>query len=141
MKELQRERLYPWLCGVVSAVALLVAHFVWQLEVPAGLAYNSALLTLGGIFAGFMATLNALLHSMNQETFKRLKDSHYLNDLLTYIHEALWSSLLLCFGTWVAFWVPNTFWPLQVFLGGLVVFAMAAIFRVSRIATSILASR
>ncbi|GAB3028624.1 hypothetical protein GCM10027285_08690 [Oleiagrimonas citrea] len=141
MTELQRERLFPWLWGVCSAAALLVGHYVWGLQMPTGDSYKSALLTLGGIFAGFMATLTALLYSMRDETFERLRDSKYLKDLLDYLHEALWSSLLLCFVTWVSFWVPDSCWFLQVVLGGLAVFTMAAIFRIAKIASSLLADR
>ncbi|MBB6245693.1 hypothetical protein [Rhodanobacter sp. A1T4] len=141
MTELQRERFYPWMCGIVCTGGLLIAHYALDMKMPSGDGYKSALLTLGGIFSGFMATLNALLFSMSNESFTRLRESEYLKDLLVYLNEALWSSLVLCFFTWIAFWVPEKYWQLEALLGGLTVFSIVAIFRVSRVATSLLATR
>jgi hypothetical protein len=141
MTSLTREQLFPWLYGLVGTTAIVVAHQVYAVQIPHSEGYKSAILALGGIFAGFMATLNALLFAMSDVAFARLKDSGYLKDLIRYLREAIWSSLLLCLVTCAAFWMPDDWWYIEALIGGLIVFTSCAIFRISTVSTYILANR
>jgi len=100
-------------------------------------AYLGALLSLGGVFTGFMATLKTLLFSMNSQIRKKLRDSGYERDLLRYVSEALWGSMFLCGIALVAFHLELVIW-LSATIGAAVVFAITAIVRIATIATDLL---
>lgn len=138
---LAREQFLPWVLSLLGAAGIVVAHQYYAVQIPHSEGYKSAILALGGIFAGFMATLNALLFAMSDAAYARLKDSGYLLDLLRYLREAIWSSLVLCLVTCAAFWMPEDWWYVEVLIGGLVIFTSCAIFRISTVATFILADR
>lgn len=138
--QLHREQLYPWLCGLWVIAVILVAGDL-DASIPHGEGYKGAILTLGGVFAGFMATLNALLFAMQDTAFQRLKDSGYLKDLVRYLQEAIWASLALCLSAAVAFWIPDSYWYVEAFIGGVVAFTTTAVFRISIISAHLLASR
>lgn len=141
LTDLQRERMYPYVAGLTACV---VAIFVDSLgyKVPYNDSMLEALVSLGGIFAGFLATLKTLLAAMSNDTYSRLKDSGYITDLLTYLMEAIWGSLLLCvvamFGFNGSIKYPATHAAL---LFGLLFFALMSLYRVTKIGMGLLTSR
>ena len=139
---LQRERWSPWVLAALWVVAFDLLQRKGWFVLPAASkdAYLGALLSLGGVFTGFMATLKTLLFSLNDKTYKRLKASGYDADLLRYLAEALWGSMALCATALVGFHLPFVPW-LCALLGGIVVFAIAAIIRIAHIATKLLSAR
>jgi hypothetical protein len=139
--ELQRERAYPYVLGG--------AAFLWTLGVSRlhyDVPYNddllASLVSLGGIFAGFLATLKTLLSAIGEAAYIRLKQSGYLHDLLLYLKEAIWGSLALCvcamFGFSNAMSQPIFHCAV---LFGLLFFSLAALYRITKISMNLLSSR
>ena len=139
---LLRERLAPFLLGILVTIASWLLWSRGLIRLPTGHAdsYLAAVVTLGGVMAGFMATLKTLLYSMDDKTFGRLKKSGYLQDMLRYISEAIWGSLLMCVVALVGFFDPVCV-PLHLGLIGITVFALAGVARITRIAGSLLMLR
>jgi hypothetical protein len=137
---LQIEHAYPWLVGVAVFVGGVAGH-VAGVSLPSSENFFSAIVSLGGVFAGFMATLKAMLFGMDSATFQRLKDSGYLADLVDYLSAALWASLILC-GTAIAgfFNLANCV-LLEAGILALVAFALMAIYRVTTISTALFLAR
>jgi hypothetical protein len=136
---LQRERWYPWVIGTVCLVALMLSRHYSLLSLPTSENFHSATLSLGGVFTGFMATLNTLLFGLNDKTYGRLKISGYLHDMLIYLSEALWGSLALCVVSLLCFYVSWYF--MEPLLAGVAAFTFSSIYRITRVATSLLAKR
>lgn len=142
LTDLQRERWSPWVLALLWAVAFwLFQNKGWfVLAASSKDAYLGALLSLGGVFTGFMATLKALLFGLSDRVYKKLKDSKYEKDLLRYLAEALWGSLSVCGLALISFHLPLQ--PaLSAALGGVVIFSIASIARVSTIATALMSLR
>ncbi len=89
------------------------------------------------MFTGFIATLNMLLYGISDQTYARLKDSGYLRDLRRYLGEALGGSFTMCVVAIAAFYSPRAM-RARVVLIGVTVFAIASIYRVTRVGTSLL---
>jgi len=140
--DLQREQWGPWVLAALWAIAFGLFQWKGWFVLPASSkdAYLGALLSLGGVFTGFMATLKTLLFSLNDKTYRRLKASGYDRDLLRYLADALWGSMALCAIALVAFHLPFASW-LCALIGGVVVFAIASIIRIAHIATKLLSAR
>lgn len=141
LTELQRERAYPYLLGGVA--------FLWTLgvdrlsfEVPYNDGLLSSLVSLGGIFAGFLATLKTLLGAIGDDAYARLKSSGYLDDLLLYLREAIWGSLALCVFAMFGF-ADVMLYPIFhcALLFGLLFFSLAALYRITKIGMNLLADR
>ncbi|MFA6230751.1 MAG: hypothetical protein WC617_11375 [Rhodanobacter sp.] len=136
---LRREQLAPWVLAVTSAFAVALFERRGWIAMPRtdASAFFSAVLSLGGVFTGFMATLNTLLYGMSDQTYGRLKDSGYFQDLRRYLAEALGGSFAMCLVAIAAFYSPNAMWA-RVALIGVTTFSIASIYRVTRIGTSLL---
>ena len=137
---LRFERCYPYLFGAVASCAL-VAEEYFGTRLPRSDAMQSSLVSLGGIFVAFLAATRSILLSMPADIRKRLKDSGYIEDLRSYLIGAQWSALVLCLVAVAGFSEPlrNTQAYPPVLLGCLVV-ALAALHRLSKIATDLLLS-
>lgn len=124
---------------------MLLSWLMWQrhwLQLPTHHAdsYLAAVVTLGGVMAGFMATLKTLLYSMDDKTFERLRTSRYLRDMLRYISDAIWGSLAMCVVALIGFFATSSV-SLHLVLIGITVFALACVARITRIAGSLLMLR
>ncbi len=138
---LQRERWSPWVAGL--SYALLAEVLLSQSFIVAPKEreeYLAALLSVGGIFAGFMATLNAMLFAMNERTRKRLHNSGYEADLRTYVAEAVYGAFVICACSLAAFFMESSN-EVNAVLIGIAVFTLAAVIRVSVIGTRLLSLR
>ncbi|HHA2904272.1 TPA: hypothetical protein ACOD92_000525 [Stenotrophomonas maltophilia] len=102
--------------------------------------YLSAVISLGGVLTGFMATLKALLYGMSDVTYKRLKDSGYLKDLLSFLREALWGSVSMCVVALLAFYVSGSV-SLHAAVIGVSAFALGAVARIASITAKLLEQR
>ena len=99
----------------------------------------SALITLGGIIAGFMATMETLLIGMKDGTRSSLLTSGYMAVLRRYLNASLWSALLLCFVSILGFASEIGNNDLYIaFLLGLLTYSFACLYRVTRIGVSLL---
>lgn len=141
MTPLKFERAYPYFvaigaAGVVAAVDL----FGYKISYSDNML--SALISLGGIFAGFLATVKTLLLTISNDVKSSLTESGYLGPLLAYLREGIYGSLLLSVvaiaGFNTAMKLPDVHASV---LYGLLGFAVAALYRISRISVSLLTSK
>lgn len=142
MTPLFRERWEPWCLAVACTVFVALAQHQSLIEFPDTKelgGFFSATLTLGGVLTGFMATLKAMLFSMPQSTFRRLKGSGYINELMCYLKEAISGGFILCIVSVVALYA-RTEW-MHPLVAGTAAFVLAAVSRVARIGMSIMAMR
>ena len=107
MKSLYLERLSPYL--LAAAGALLWWKF--QLVLPSGDGILSSSLTLGAILTGFLATSKAILMSLDSPIMQRIRETTYINDLTSYLSQAIWLSFSFCIVSIIGFFVPtNSMW-------------------------------
>ena len=137
---LQGERAYPYLGGVIAGgVVVLLSKYGYKVSYSENML--ASLVSLGGIFAGFLATVKTLLLTMDQRVFKRLAESDYINDLLRYLKDGIYGSLLLCIVAMVGF--NNAMrWPdvHAAVLFAALIFSLLALYRITRIAMALLLS-
>lgn len=95
---LRLEQWMPWLLAPLCGIASYLFHWAGWIALPVASpdSYLAAVISLGGVFAGFMATLTGLLYGVSEDSYQRLKKSGYLLDLLRYLREAIWASLAMC---------------------------------------------
>lgn len=86
------EKIYPYLLGLIASVLWLRVRGTF----PTGDSLLSATLTVSGIFVGFLATSKAILMSMSSPIIEELKRSGYIEELVSYIGQAIWVNLLFC---------------------------------------------
>ncbi|MCA0198914.1 MAG: hypothetical protein LCH59_12490 [Proteobacteria bacterium] len=141
--KITHERWYPRLLGIATAAAAWTLCKYFGIKLPQGENMLSALVSLGGILAGFLATMKTLLMGMKEESISRLKKSGYMPHLRDYLSEALWGSLALCVFA-VAGFSPSVGATSSVYLSvlvGLFVYSFAALYRVTRIGMGLLTQR
>jgi hypothetical protein len=139
---LRVERTYPLYLALISS-----ALWYWfKPKFPSDeKEFLAAALSLGAILTGFIATAKAILAAMPDETVMgRLRKSGYIQDLITYLAQALYGCLTFSVLCLVGFFLrdekapaplPLWFATTWIFLG---VFSMLAFHRVSRLLFKIL---
>lgn len=137
---LQRERYYPYFWGVVACAAVLwIDHKGYSISYSENML--ASLVSLGGIFAGFLATVKTLLLTMSGPVQKRLSESGYIDDLLRYLREGIYGSLLLCILAMIGFANAIKFPAIHAaVLFGALCFSLLALYRITRISTALLVS-
>ena len=124
---LQFEKLYPYLFGIVATLLWLIANPMF----PKSDSILSSTLTVSGIFVGFLATSKAILMSMNSPIIAELKESGYIQELVSYIGQAIWVNLLFCIWNVVGYFAD----PSGVFFSslwiGIAICSITAFFRVT----------
>lgn len=84
------EKIYPYFGGAISAA--LWWYLGLDLPSPPELVLSSSL-TLGAILTGFLATSKTILISLRgTEVMESLKESTYIDELVSYIAQAVWLS-------------------------------------------------
>lgn len=142
VSSLSRERWGPWILALFCAGLAAVIQHQGIFVFPSGQDMTglfSATLTLGGVLTGFMATVKAMLFSMPQSTYRRLKASDYINDLRRYLREAVWGGFVLCIASIAALYI-RAGWMHPV-IAGATVFVLAAVLRVAGISMSLMSTR
>lgn len=86
------EKIYPYLFGLIAAAFWFQTEAVF----PTGESLLSATLTVSGIFVGFLATSKSILISMSSPIIDELKRSGYIEELVSYIGQAIWANLFFC---------------------------------------------
>lgn len=86
------ERVYPYLFGLF---AVFIAE-TWSVTFPKGDDIFTASITIGAIFTGFLATSQSIIITFKSPLVSRLRQTPYFKLLLSYLGEAIWSSLFLC---------------------------------------------
>lgn len=86
------EKFYPYLISIIAGFLWWESNFVF----PTTDSIISSTLSVSGIFVGFLATSKAILISMNSPLIANLKSSGYINELVSYIGQAIWLNLAFC---------------------------------------------
>lgn len=133
---LDLERVYPYLTGALAALA-------WWMFTPEFHADKaevlSASLTVGSILTGFLATSKAILLSLNDTPImQELRSSKYINDLVSYLAQAILFSFAYAVVSLVGFFLNGceAFWVAWTAIG---VIAALTFIRVVMIQLRILA--
>jgi hypothetical protein len=87
--------------------------------------------------------MKTMLMGMKEETLARLRSSGYMPCLKDYLSEALWSSLLLCLASVIGF-SPSVGARNPIYLAiliGLLAYAFAALYRMTRIGMGLLTQK
>ena len=123
------EKYYPYLFGVVAWV-------LWKqlnLMFPTSDSILSSTLTVSGIFVGFLSTSKAILVSMNSQIINELKSSGYIEELVSYIGQAIWINLLFCSFNVLGYFVDTSkFWFSTTWVG-IAICSLATFIRVTHI--------
>ena len=141
MNPLTLERVYPYAWGALAAGFVLILDARgYRVSYSDGML--SSVISLGGIFSGFLATIKTLLLTVAVDVKRRLHETGYINPLLSYLKEGIAGSLLLCliamfgFDGAMASCVAHA-----AFIYGLLLFSLAALYRITVIAFYLLSSK
>lgn len=135
------ERVYPYAWGLVATG---VVFFLNACGYKVSYSENmlSAVISLGGIFAGFLATIKTLLLTIASDVKRTLHDSGYMDPLLSYLKEGIAGSLLLCLIAMVGFdrAVASSV-AHAALIYGFLLFSVAALYRITVIAVYLLSAK
>lgn len=123
------EKIYPYLFGLIAAAFWFRAETVF----PTGESLLSATLTVSGIFVGFLATSKSILISMSSPIIDELKKSGYIEELVSYIGQAIWVNLLFCSLNVIGYFVDTRSDWYSLIWVGVSVCAIVAFIRVTHI--------
>lgn len=123
------EKFYPYLFGLIAAAFWLMAETIF----PTGESLLSATLTVSGIFVGFLATSKAILISMSSPIIDEIKRSGYIEELVSYIGQAIWVNLFFCSLSVVGFFVATDAGWYSLIWIGTAVCSLLAFIRVTHI--------
>lgn len=96
------ENFGPYILGVIATL-------VWytnDVSLPAGEGILSSSMTVGAIFTGFLATAKAILMSLKSRVMKRIKETGYIVDLVSYLSQAIWLSFSFCILSLLGYFFP-----------------------------------
>lgn len=88
------ERFYPIVCGIIAAAAYMLIPAARDYRMPESIsALMAAVVSVGGISVGFLATAKSILVSIDdREIIKKLKQSGYYRRIVGYLRAAIrWS--------------------------------------------------
>lgn len=138
---LRTEKYYPIACSVVILGALGMLIQYTSFKMPSSENMLSSLASLGGVFAGFIATAKTILLGLRERVRLRLVNSKYILDIRRYFTEALWVSLALCVMSVIGFVPVLKVTPSYVaLLFALLAYSLACLHRIARIAMNLLMS-
>ena len=86
------EQIYPYVFALLFSVGFRYFHCSF----PKGRDILSASITMGAIFTGFLATLKAIVVSLQGSKIEALRKTNFFGLLLNYLQQAVWMSLLYC---------------------------------------------
>lgn len=92
MKSIYLERLAPYLL----AFAGCLMWWKFDMHFPKGENILSSSLTLGAILTGFLATAKAIMMTLDSPIMQRIRQTTYIDDLVSYLSQAIWLSFGLC---------------------------------------------
>lgn len=123
------EKFYPYLFGAIASLLW------WQgsTAFPEGDAIISSTLGVSGVFVGFLATSKAILIGMNSPLINDLRESGYINELVSYISQAIWLNLLFCTVDVVGYFVERSSDGYSIVWIAVAVASLSAFIRVTHI--------
>ena len=132
------EMLYPAIIGAVSVIVAAAWMSVGG-TLPKSENLLSSLVSLGGVFAGFIATAKTIVAGMNKRTLTRLNKCGFASDLRHYLAEGLWVAFALCAMSIVGFTdsLKERGWYIAI-LFALAAYALACLHRIAVIAMNLL---
>lgn len=123
------EKTFPYIFAVLAAV-------IWtqmNLSFPTSDSILSSTLTVSGIFVGFLATSKAILMSMSSPIINELKDSGYIEELVSYIAQAIWVNLSFCSLNVIGYFVDTSQSWFSTLWIGIAICSITAFIRVNHI--------
>ena len=107
MKSIYLEKIAPY----ALAVSCTVLWFSLDLRLPTGDGVLGSSLTLGAILTGFLSTAKAIIMSLDSPIMIRIRGTSYLNDVVSYLGQAIWLSFSFCIISIVGYFVStNSTW-------------------------------
>lgn len=103
MKSISWEQFAPYILACA-------ASFIWyqfKLELPASTDILSSSLTLGAILTGFLATSKAILMTLDSPIMERLRETQYIDDVVSYLSQAIWLSFAFCIISLIGFFLQK----------------------------------
>jgi hypothetical protein len=88
----------------------LIATLIWHtnnISLPAGEGILGSSMTVGAIFTGFLATAKAILMSLKSRVLSRIKDTGYIENLVSYLSQAIWLSFIFCCLSLLGYFFPK----------------------------------
>lgn len=134
MKSIYLEHAAPYILGLTAML------FWWQVEIslPNGEGILSSSLTLGAILTGFLATAKAILMTLDSPIMKRLRETDYISNVVSYLSQAIWLSFAFCIVTLIGFFVDKNSLVFGIAWIGLGVTSAGAFVRVTNIMLKII---
>ena len=86
------EKWHPYFFSVVATLAW---HLTCQ-QFPSASDLFEPTVAASAILVGFLSTSKAILMGMNSPVIRSLNESTYMDDLISYIGQAIWLSLAFC---------------------------------------------
>ncbi len=117
MNSLYIEKFLPYALAIVGAVL----WWKFDIQLPEGEGILGSSLTLGAILTGFLATAKAILMTLDSPIMQRIRETSYINDLVSYLGQAIWLSFSFCIVSLIGFFVAtnNDYYGLAWILLGL----------------------
>ena len=92
----------------ILAAAFSFCWWKFDISIPADKSVLGASLTLGAILTGFLATSKAILMTLDSPIMQRIRGTTYLDDLVSYLGQAIWLSFGFCIISLVGFFINAT---------------------------------
>jgi hypothetical protein len=102
--------MYLWFEKLMPFILALIGASVWHLyglSLPQDNSVLGSSLTIGAIFAGFLATAKAILMSLDSPVMQRIKATTYMNELVSYLAQAIWLSFSFCIVSLCGYFMDN----------------------------------
>lgn len=134
------ERLYPIVLGIVASIAAWAVDGVLPIAEGYRAGLLSASISASAIFVGFIATSKSILMALPKDGIrKRIHDSGYIAELVSYLNQAMTSNLGFCVLNIAGFFptVQATSWFLPVWCG-LGTFSITAFWRIGQVMMAVL---
>ena len=134
MKSIHLEQTAPYILGVA-------AMFIWwksNLSLPSGDGILSSSLTLGAILTGFLATAKAILMTLDSPIMQRLRETDYINSIVSYLSQAIWLCFAFCIVTLIGFFIDKNTSIFGITWIGLGITSAGAFIRVTNIMLKII---
>jgi hypothetical protein len=97
------EKASPYTLGLIAAALF------WRTDTrfPREEGLLASAITLGAIFAGFLATTKAIIMSLTHEVRQRLEKSNYMNDLAFFLGQAIYLAVIFCLVSLAGYFVAD----------------------------------
>ena len=134
MKPIYWEQSSPYIYGFVASMIWCQLGF----SLPENNEILSSSLTLGAILTGFLATAQAILMAFDSKIMQRVRETDYIDNIVSYLSQAIWLSFSFCILTLIGFFIDNKAMIFGIAWVGLGVTSAGAFIRVNSIMLKII---